>query len=148
MTVSHRPDTATPTPRRLKFSQPDPEPRSSSRARRPPRDPSKPKGPSPEEAQAAAKIARAARGERFKVPPWERPRLPHGARFELDYDAEAIRWSGTLTAGGITVAGDSGSVMNLMSALDEKYRFKAASVASASRGGTPAPSDTSDPEVR
>ncbi len=99
-------------PRRLKFTKPDP---------------ARPKDPSPAEARAI----RAGKGERFKIPPRDRSRLPDGARFEASYDATAIVWTGTLTVPGpdgsppIEVTESAGAVFTLLGVLDLKYRAKA-----------------------
>jgi len=54
-------------------------------------------------------------------------RLPHGARFELDYDSASQTWSGTLTIptpeGKPTVVTDKATgVFRLLSKLDAQYR--------------------------
>jgi hypothetical protein len=55
-------------------------------------------------------------------------RLPHGAPFHVVYDAEAVKWSGTLTVpvGGIynasVTTGEDSTVFALLMALDKAYR--------------------------
>src|SRR5262249_23487891 len=54
-------------------------------------------------------------------------RLPHGARFELEYDSASQTWSGTLTiptpGGKPSVVTDKASgVFRLLSKLDGQYR--------------------------
>jgi hypothetical protein len=52
--------------------------------------------------------------------------LPHGSAFAVSYDAQAVRWSGTLTVttpeGGKVFEGEAGAVFKLLSALDAQYR--------------------------
>ena len=53
-------------------------------------------------------------------------RLPHGSAFAVSYDAQAVKWSGTLTVtkpeGGKVFEGEAGGVFRLLSALDAQYR--------------------------
>jgi hypothetical protein len=80
--------------------------------------------------QAAAAERRKARGG--PTPHKERParpaveRLPHGSAFAVSYDAQAVKWSGTLTVttpeGGKVFEGEAGGVFKLLSALDGQYR--------------------------
>jgi hypothetical protein len=84
---------------------------------------------------AEREAARKRREEKASEPRREKPRphiarLPHGATFHLRYDAEAVRWSGTLTipapGSGIfkesVVSADDGAVFALLQRLDRKYR--------------------------
>ena len=80
--------------------------------------------------QAAAAERRKARGgptprkEKAVRPAVER--LPHGSAFAVSYDAQAVKWSGTLTVttpeGGKVFEGEAGGVFKLLSALDGQYR--------------------------
>ena len=89
--------------------------------------------------QAAAAERRKARGgptprkEKAVRPAVER--LPHGSAFAVSYDAQAVKWSGTLTVttpeGGKVFEGEAGGVFTLLSALDGQYRdWRAARAAS------------------
>jgi hypothetical protein len=55
-------------------------------------------------------------------------RLPHGSTFHVVYDAEAVKWSGTLTVpvGGIyngsVTTGEDSAVFGLLMQLDRAYR--------------------------
>jgi hypothetical protein len=53
-------------------------------------------------------------------------RLPHGSAFEVSYDAQAMKWAGTLTVttpeGGQVFQGEAGGVFRLLTALDAQYR--------------------------
>jgi len=80
--------------------------------------------------QAAAAERRKARGgptprkEKAVRPAVER--LPHGSAFAVSYDAQAVKWSGTLTVttpeGGKVFEGEAGGVFKLLSALDGQFR--------------------------
>ncbi len=85
--------------------------------------------------QEAARQRREETETPAKQPRREKPRphiarLPHGATFHVVYDAEALRWSGTLTipapGSGIfkesVVSADDGAVFALLQRLDRKYR--------------------------
>jgi hypothetical protein len=89
-----------------------------------------------ERESAEQEAARNRREEKAARPPRPKPRLygrlPHGANFNVTWDAEAGKWSGTLTVptGGIynasvTTAEDS-AVFGLLQALDRAYRRLAA----------------------
>jgi hypothetical protein len=90
--------------------------------------------------QEAARLRReekAAREPRREKPRPRLARLPHGSTFHVVYDAEAVKWSGTLTvpAGGIynasvTTAEDS-AVFGLLMQLDRAYRHIPAEEAAA-----------------
>ena len=55
-------------------------------------------------------------------------RLPYNATFHVVYDAEAVKWSGTLTVpqGGIynasVTTGENSAVFGLLKQLDRAYR--------------------------
>jgi hypothetical protein len=51
-----------------------------------------------------------------------RGRLPDGARFAVAYDADAERWTGTLTIGDKVFAGEQGALFKLLEKLDQLYR--------------------------
>lgn len=81
--------------------------------------------PRPDDASSdAAREKRSATVERFPKAPRERPRLPHGARFDVVYDAIERRWTGTLIASGHTVSGRAGGVFTLLGVLDQKLRAR------------------------
>lgn len=52
------------------------------------------------------------------------PRLPDKAEFHAQYDAQTMKWSGTLTIGDVTVKHEVGGVFTLMRVLDAKYRAR------------------------
>jgi hypothetical protein len=77
--------------------------------------------------------ARKRREEKAARPPRPKPRLgrlPNGSTFHVVYDAEAVRWCGTLTIpaprSGIfkesVVSADDGALFALLQRLDRKYR--------------------------
>jgi hypothetical protein len=77
--------------------------------------------------------ARKRREEKASREPRPKPRLgrlPHGATFHVVYDAEAVKWSGTLTipapGSGIfretVVSADDGALFALLQRLDRKFR--------------------------
>lgn len=70
---------------------------------------------------AAARERRAGEPERI---PNKRSRLPHGAHFELDYDAHAVRWFGVLCVGEHEVEVEAGALITAIRALDEKMRHR------------------------
>lgn len=49
-------------------------------------------------------------------------RLPHGAHFDVTYDAEKMEWSGTLTVNGQVFEGSVSGVMTLLRTLDGQFR--------------------------
>lgn len=49
-------------------------------------------------------------------------RLPHASTFHMVYDAEAVRWIGTLTVNGVTVERSAGSLNKTIDCLDNAYR--------------------------
>jgi hypothetical protein len=82
---------------------------------------------------AEQESARTRREEKEAREPRPRPRLgrlPHGSTFHVVYDAEAVKWSGTLTVpapgSGIfkesVVSADDGAVFALLQRLDRKFR--------------------------
>jgi hypothetical protein len=82
---------------------------------------------------AEQEAARLRREEKETRPPKLKPRLsrlPHGATFHVVYDAEAVKWTGTLTIpaprSGIfkesVVSADDGAVFGLLQRLDRKFR--------------------------
>jgi hypothetical protein len=78
--------------------------------------------------QAAAAERRKARGAPATKAA-ARPvieRLPHASEFHVAYDAQAVKWSGTLTVttpeGGQVFEGEAGGVFRLLSLLDGMYR--------------------------
>jgi hypothetical protein len=81
-----------------------------------------------EQAQAAErKKARGGPAPREEKP--ARPvveRLPHASEFRVTYDAQAVKWSGTLTVtaeeGGQVFEGEASGVFRLLSLLDGMYR--------------------------
>jgi hypothetical protein len=84
-----------------------------------------------ERESAEQEAARLRREEKAARPPRPKPRLgrlPHGATFHVIYDAEAVKWSGTLTvpAGGIyngsVTTGDDSAVFALLMKLDRLFR--------------------------
>lgn len=113
MTVQQNSDTA-PKPRRLNFTKPDPKPTA-------PVVVGKAKLTN-DEAAAIAREKRALAPERHLDVPRNRPRLPHGAIFEVTFDAERVEWTGSLTVGEIVITSHHGVVMGLLSKLDAKYR--------------------------
>ncbi len=101
--LPHPSDTVSPPePRRLKFSTPDPNPVA--------------------DQQNASLAKRKKKPERFKHAPNNRARLPDGAHFDVRFDAEKVMWSGWLEVGLVRVEAKAGSVMTLLSVLDEKFR--------------------------
>jgi hypothetical protein len=60
----------------------------------------------------------------------EMERLPDGSAFAVTYDAQAVKWSGTLTVPAEGAAkvfeGEAGAVFKLLTALDAQYRRWAA----------------------
>ena len=52
----------------------------------------------------------------------EEARLPHGATFEVRYDATSETWSGRLTIGEAMFSGQASGVFKLLTQLDDKYR--------------------------
>ena len=66
-------------------------------------------------------------------------RLPDGSEFRVTYDAQAERWSGTLTVttpgGGKAFEGEAGAVFRLLGLLDRQYRAWLAAQATPSAGG-------------
>jgi hypothetical protein len=80
-----------------------------------------------EQAQAAErKKARAGPPPRKAAARPVVERLPHGSAFAASFDAQAVKWSGTLTVttpeGGQVFAGEAGGVFRLLSLLDGQYR--------------------------
>ena len=80
---------------------------------------------------AEQEAARQRREEKAARLPRAKPRLgrlPHGATFHVVYDAEAVKWSGTLTVpqGGIynasVTTGEDSAVFALLMKLDRLYR--------------------------
>jgi hypothetical protein len=80
---------------------------------------------------AEQEAARKRREEKAARLPRAKPRLgrlPHGATFHVVYDAEAVRWTGTLTVpqGGIynasVTTGEDSAVFALLMALDRAFR--------------------------
>jgi len=71
---------------------------------------------------------KAAREPRREKPRPRLARLPHGANFNVTWDAEAGKWSGTLTVpqGGIyngsVTTGEDSAVFGLLMQLDRAYR--------------------------
>lgn len=49
-------------------------------------------------------------------------RLPHGARFVVDYDAGKECWSGTLTVDGQVYTDSASGVFKLLQRLDRQFR--------------------------
>jgi hypothetical protein len=95
--------------------------------------------PKPKPTVAVAKPAEAVKPtatpatEKATEPRREKPRprlarLPHGSTFHVVYDAEAVKWSGTLTVpqGGIyngsVTTGEDSAVFALLMQLDRAYR--------------------------
>lgn len=121
MTVAQKSDTA-PSPRRLNFTRPDPQPAAKS-----PADSAaaaEKNRLANEEISKAARAKRALAPERHRDHPRSRPRLPEGATFHVTFNAERVEWTGTLTVGEVVINGRHGVVMGLLSKLDEKYREK------------------------
>jgi hypothetical protein len=84
---------------------------------------------------AEQEAARQRREEKEARPPRPKPRLsrlPHGATFHVVYDAEAVKWSGTLTVPnrgiyqGAVVTADDSALFTLLQLLDRKFRGLAA----------------------
>ncbi len=78
--------------------------------------------------QAAARERRAGRA---KQEAQVKDRLPHGARFDVIYDAQAERWTGTLTvptagAEPAVFTASAGGVFRLLRELDRVFRGGAA----------------------
>jgi hypothetical protein len=80
---------------------------------------------------AEQEAARKRREEKAARQPRPKPRLgrlPHGSTFHVVYDAEAVKWSGTLTVpqGGIynasVTTGEDSAVFALLMKLDRAYR--------------------------
>jgi hypothetical protein len=76
---------------------------------------------------AAAKIAAdKARGEARRELERQRNRLPDGARFDVRYDATAIKWEGTLTVvvldREVTLQDEAPTLFRLLRRLDLRYR--------------------------
>ncbi len=91
--------------------------------------------------QAAAAERRKARGTPPARKAAARPaveRLPHTSEFHVAYDAQAVKWSGTLTVttpeGGKVFEGEAGGVFRLLTALDAQYRQWAAGQAAPRAG--------------
>ena len=80
--------------------------------------------------QEAARLRREEKAAREPRPKPRLGRLPHGSTFHVVYDAEAIRWAGTLTipapGSGIfkesVVSADDGALFALLQQLDRKFR--------------------------
>lgn len=82
--------------------------------------------------QEAAKMRKLNKPPAIPPKPKPKPklpvgRLPHGARFELDYDSASQTWSGTLTiptpdGKPSVVTGNASGVFQLLSKLDGQYR--------------------------
>ena len=80
--------------------------------------------------QEAARKRRKAKAARQPRPKPRLGRLPHGSTFHVVYDAEAVKWSGTLTipppGSGIfkesVVSADDGALFALLQRLDRKFR--------------------------
>ena len=50
-------------------------------------------------------------------------RLPHGAAFSVTYDAQEVRWSGTLAVPGATpIFAEASAVFTLLGKLDKMFR--------------------------
>lgn len=69
------------------------------------------------EAEKQAAIERKRSGAKH-------PRLPHGSAFAATYDAENVRWTGTLTIEEQTFEASARGVFPLMAKLDAQYRRK------------------------
>ena len=97
-----------------------------------------------EQAQAAerrkARGGPAPRKQKAARPVVER--LPHGSSFTVSYDAQAVKWTGTLTVptaeGGKVFEGEAGAVFKLLTQLDAEYRLWAAAQAAPPAGDGPA----------
>jgi hypothetical protein len=78
--------------------------------------------------QEAARLRRAEKAAREPRPKPRLGRLPHGAAFHVVYDAEAVKWGGTLIVpqGGIynasVTTGEDSAVFALLMQLDRSYR--------------------------
>ncbi len=73
---------------------------------------------------AECKKKRSSSAKKFP-PDSRRGRLPHGARFEVEYDGEAHCWRGFLMltlAGRKMFSGSAGGVFSLLQKLDTQYR--------------------------
>jgi hypothetical protein len=78
----------------------------------------------------AARLRREEKAARTLRPRPRLSRLPHGSTFHVIYDAEAVRWSGTLTIpaprSGIfkesVVSADDSALFALLQRLDRKFR--------------------------
>jgi hypothetical protein len=81
---------------------------------------------------ACGGVAGAAPAEKQRTP----PRLPDGSRFDVGYDATAVRWIGTLTIPGVPVfTAGAGGVYGLLAALDRQYRKYLKRLAAAEEAG-------------
>ena len=84
----------------------------------------------PAEAVTPTETTPQAKQTRREKPRPHIARLPHGATFHLVYDADAVKWAGTLTipapGSGIfkesVVSADDGAVFALLQRLDRKFR--------------------------
>jgi hypothetical protein len=96
---------------------------------------------------AEQEAARKRREEMEPRPAKPRPRLygrlPHGANFNVTWDAEAGKWTGTLTVpqGGIyngsVTAGEDSAVFALLMQLDRAYRHMPPGEGASNIGGVP-----------
>jgi hypothetical protein len=92
--------------------------------------------------QAEAARRKAARPAPAPTEKPARPpggRLPDGSEFRVTYDAQAERWSGTLTVttpgGGKAFEGEAGAVFRLLGRLDRQYRAWLAAQVTPPAGG-------------
>lgn len=94
----------------------EPKPDKKEKKQKPPKDPKDikpPQAPDPNSKRSQRKAFGKAGGQR----------LPHGSRFEVTYDAEAVQWSGTFTVPGYgQFGGRAGGVFGLLSKLDIFFR--------------------------
>ena len=105
-----------PLPRRLKFSTPDEVVQRVAAT----------KGAGPEIIEVRRATPPTAHSK--PVPTLQKkphyPRLPDGAVFNASYDGTAMKWSGTLIIGDITLTAETNGVFTLMRVLDAKYRAR------------------------
>ena len=107
-----------------------------------------PAAPPPPPAKPVEAVTPTEKQTQAKQPRREKPRphiarLPHGATFLLRFDAEAVRWAGTLTipapGSGIfkesVVSADDGAVFALLQRLDRKLQGHGRGAADRDDGG-------------